>query len=79
MKIEVHYDTNTNVPDYITTFMHCMKCLEELPVGVSPRDWVRTSIGITKKGHFQVWCNRHNINVAHIELKLNEGKNGKEK
>ena len=55
---------NTNE---IVTFFHCKKCLEELPVNTTPRDWVRHEVGFTKLG-LQVWCVRHEINICHIDF-----------
>lgn len=51
----------------ITSYMHCRLCLEELPEGVSPMDFSRTQAGFTSLG-IQVWCNRHNCNVVHIDF-----------
>lgn len=53
--------------DSIVMFLHCKMCLEELPKGISPKDWSRTQTGWTKLG-LQVWCNRHNINICHIDF-----------
>lgn len=47
----------------IKAYMHCGKCLSELPSGESPESFSKLSIGWTDEG-FQVWCNRHNLNVA---------------
>lgn len=51
----------------ITQYMHCKKCLKQIPDGVSPRDYARLEAGITKEG-FQVRCVRHEMNVYHIDL-----------
>lgn len=51
----------------ITTFFHCKECLESLPNGKSPRDWVRLEVGWTPKG-IQVWCIRHEMSVAHFDF-----------
>ena len=47
-------------------FLHCRKCLEELPEDKSPRDYMHFEIGYTSRG-FQVWCLRHECNVIHID------------
>ena len=52
----------------ITQFFHCKKCIEEMPNGVSPKDYARLSVGWTKLG-VQVFCVRHDINVVHIDFK----------
>jgi hypothetical protein len=51
----------------ITRFIHCKRCIEELPPSTSPMDWARLSVGFTPQG-IQVWCNRHEINVMHVDF-----------
>jgi len=51
----------------ITSYLHCVKCLEERPKGISPKDWGMNEVGFTKQG-LQIWCRRHNCNVAHIDF-----------
>jgi hypothetical protein len=49
----------------ITRFIHCAACMRELPDDESPESYARLSIGITDAG-IQVWCVRHDLNVAHL-------------
>lgn len=51
----------------IKGFMHCGKCLKEIPKGVSPREYARYECGWTDKG-WQLWCVRHETNVLSIDL-----------
>jgi hypothetical protein len=51
----------------IGAFIHCGQCLTERPADISPRDYGRLEIGFTKLG-IQVWCRRHECNVAHIDF-----------
>jgi hypothetical protein len=57
----------------IEVFLHCRLCLEEFKAGVpeargkSPKEYADTQAGWTKQG-LQVWCNRHEVNVAHIDF-----------
>ena len=51
----------------IVQYMHCRKCLEEKPSDRSPAEWADSELGFTKEG-IQIWCNRHNINLAHIHF-----------
>ena len=44
------------------------QCLSEIPEGVSPKEWQDMDVGWTKWG-IQVWCNRHNCNVVHMDFK----------
>jgi len=65
----------------IQQFMHCSKCLEELDrlqredeekyLPVSPRMFADIEVGFTKEG-FQVWCKRHEENVADFDLMGNK-------
>lgn len=58
-----------NIPaaNSITAFMHCRRCMDELPVGQSPRTFAALEVGFTAMG-VQVWCKRHEINVMHIDF-----------
>jgi hypothetical protein len=38
-----------------------------MPDGESPASWARLSVGFSKEG-MQVWCERHNMNVIHIDF-----------
>lgn len=55
----------------IRVYLHCGKCLEEKPEGISPRDYANNEVGWTVKG-FQIWCKRHEMNVANFDLKGNK-------
>jgi len=64
----------------IGSFMHCGLCVDEYMAkrqkedpeinGQSPGDYQRVEVGWTKLG-IQIWCRRHDCNVAHIDF---EGK-----
>jgi hypothetical protein len=51
----------------IVVFIHCRKCVAELPVGFSPRDYAQIEVGYTKTG-YQVWCKRHECHIEFIPL-----------
>ena len=51
----------------IIMYMHCGKCLDEMPDDISPRDFADTQTGWTEKG-LQVWCNRHKCNIVNIDF-----------
>ncbi len=51
----------------IKLFWHCAKCLLEKPQHKSPREFSDIEAGWTIKG-FQVWCKRHDINIANFDL-----------
>lgn len=48
-------------------YLHCGKCLNELPKGISAREYSQLEVGYTKLG-FQVWCRRHECNVMHVDF-----------
>ena len=51
----------------IKQFFHCRQCLEEIPEGVSPRDFIHVEVGFTEAG-IQVWCVRHEENIIHLDF-----------
>ena len=51
--------TDTNE---IEMFLHCGRCMDERPDGVSPREWAEFEIGATAHG-LQIWCRRHDRNT----------------
>jgi hypothetical protein len=50
----------------IGMFFHCDLYLKEKPTDISPADFSRLEVGFTKIG-LQVWCNRHDCNVMHVD------------
>ena len=55
----------------IQSFMHCGKCIEEIPDGISPRDFIKIEMGFTKEG-IQIWCVRHEENIADFDFMGNQ-------
>ncbi len=55
------------VQNSIGAYIHCMKCIDELPVGQSPAEFAKVQAGWTKEG-LQVWCNRHDENIIHLDF-----------
>ena len=51
----------------IKMFLHCKKCLDELPGDQSPRDYAAIEAGWTKLG-LQLWCKRHEKNIIHVDF-----------
>ena len=51
----------------IEIFIHCRKCMDEKPTDISPKDYQQIQVGFTELG-IQVWCNRHNCNIIHIDF-----------
>ncbi len=57
----------STTPNDIVTFFHCKKCLEELPPGMSPREYIHIEAGYTILG-IQTWCIRHEENIIHLDF-----------
>ena len=51
----------------IEMYLHCGLCLKELPKDTSPAEYQDVAVGWTKQG-IQVWCNRHQANMLHIDF-----------
>lgn len=59
--------TEISASNQIQLFMHCAKCLNEKPDGISPEQYQSITAGWTVQG-LQVWCKRHEINIVHIDF-----------
>lgn len=60
----------------IKQFFHCSQCIEEYEKNEdefkgSPRDFAQIEVGWTIEG-FQVWCKRHEINIADFDFMGNK-------
>ncbi len=55
----------------IASFIHCGQCIEEFPwkapPGISRGEYAVLDVGFTELG-LQIWCRRHDCNVAHIDF-----------
>ena len=51
----------------IEAFIHCVKCIQEMPDNMSPKEWAMLEIGWTVLG-IQIWCIRHDVNVMHMDF-----------
>jgi hypothetical protein len=51
----------------IEMFLHCKKCIKQLPGHESPRDYAAIEAGWTKLG-LQLWCKRHEMNILHVDF-----------
>jgi hypothetical protein len=69
-KCQAIYDTDKDIAEQGTRYFNCTKCLQEMPANESPKSWVRTQAAITREGHLQIWCTRHDLNVALISLEV---------
>ena len=68
-RITAEYITDPDLENEIETYFHCGLCMDELPDDMCPRDYARTQMGITEDGNWQVWCNRHDVNIAVIVIR----------
>ena len=51
----------------IVRYLHCTKCLEELPPDEEPRTYSRLQVCATGRGDLIIECVRHNEEVAHFD------------
>lgn len=60
---------NRNIPNIlkILQYLHCRKCIEQKPLGISMSEWGGYDIGWTKLG-LQVWCKKHQCNIMHVDF-----------
>ena len=58
-------DDRRNASLEIELYLHCSECLKDLPETIAPRTWQDVEAGLTKDG-VQIWCKRHNCNIALI-------------
>ena len=50
----------------IKMYIHCKKCMSELPEGTSRAEFSSQETGWTDSG-LQVWCKRHDCSILHLE------------
>ena len=55
------------IENQINMYMHCPRCLDELPPDITPARWAQLNVGVTDEG-LQVWCVRHDINVMALDF-----------
>ena len=55
-----------NSPE-IVQYLHCKKCMDELPDDVSPQEYKDLEVGFTEYG-LEVWCLRHQERVVYLNL-----------
>jgi hypothetical protein len=60
-------DTQT-ICNHIERFIHCNECIQSLPKDLSPRENIHLEVGLTATGDIQVWCVRHERNVALFDI-----------
>ena len=67
MQVKFLRDLNPTTALLAQNWINCPQCLKERPSAQPPNRWARLSIGTTPRG-LQVWCVRHDCNVAHITV-----------
>ena len=63
-------------PCPIENYLHCLGCLEYLKkydYPMAPRDYARLNVGLIDKNTLQIWCIRHEREVARFPIKDTEG------
>jgi len=56
----------------VSFWLHCARCIKEVPVGMSPKEYSRQQSGVTEDGRIIVWCNRHEMEVGTFVLEEGE-------
>ncbi len=62
------YDTAADAGKLEGDLLHCRTCTNDIPEGVSPKKWARLSVCIAEGGRIQIYCTRHELNVAILSL-----------
>jgi hypothetical protein len=63
-----------NTDNKIECYLQCRYCCDEVGYlnsiddHINIKHYAQVQVGLTTKG-VQVWCRRHNCNIAHIEVK----------
>lgn len=70
-RIRFVHNQERDAADQIDMYLHCEKCLKEIPPNTAPRDWARLNVGFTAHG-IQIWCVRHDLNVDDITVRLSK-------
>ena len=60
---------NGVIENHIYRFIHCSKCIDSIPNGVSPREFANNEVGFLENGDMQVWCVRHEENIVLYNIK----------
>jgi hypothetical protein len=50
----------------VNMVVHCPKCWEDLPKGISLGDWIEVELRASDRGLFVLTCKRHDVNVLHV-------------
>ena len=70
-------DNRENLLNNIKEPIVCETCLKEYAAFQNPditlRDYIKVDVGFSRNG-IQVWCQRHNKNVCHIDFEGNRPK-----
>jgi hypothetical protein len=63
--VTVTIDTDPATPNLQTSTVHCTQCLREKPPEVDPNEYAQLTVGLhADDATVQIWCRRHEINVA---------------
>lgn len=74
LKVQAYVDVGQRAPNVGQMVLLCVLCMKEYEEGVdldeadSPKAYARQQTSLTKDG-LQVWCTRHEVNIATIVLR----------
>ena len=57
--------------DDVIGYLNCMECVKDLPVNVSPREYINIEIGITEDNTLKINCVRLEKIVGQLPLRDN--------
>lgn len=57
--------------DDVIGYLNCNDCVQERPVGVSPREYVNLEVGITENNVLKINCVRHEKEAGQFPLRDN--------
>jgi hypothetical protein len=70
--ITANYHDDPALPEQGANYMNCVRCMAEKPDDISPQQWARQQLAVTKDGRLQLWCTRHNCNIALISFAIRD-------
>lgn len=64
----IHHHSNEPEPETgILLYLHCKKCLQEKPTGISPAKYQQSQAGLSPEGDLIVWCLRHEVLICRLK------------
>jgi len=55
--------------DDVIGYLNCKDCVQDLPIGISPREYINVEVGITENNVLKINCVRHDKEVGQFPLR----------